>query len=91
MVAGFSLANYLMLVDYTGRLFRPGKASIPSDLGGVFERLGLTIDLWEQQQLKLSGGELKGRVLSSSRSRLREAAQQLGQRRCLNLNGCFSA
>ena len=28
MIEGFSLGNYLLLVDYTGRLFREGKATI---------------------------------------------------------------
>jgi hypothetical protein len=30
----------IKLVDYTGRLFRDGKASISADLAGIFERLG---------------------------------------------------
>ena len=28
MLQGFSLGSYLILVDYTGRLFRAGKAAI---------------------------------------------------------------
>ncbi len=28
MLEGFSLGNYLLLVDYTGRLFREGKAVV---------------------------------------------------------------
>ncbi len=40
MLEGFSLGNYLLLVEYTGRLFREGKAVISGELAGVFERLG---------------------------------------------------
>jgi hypothetical protein len=32
MLVGFSLGSYLLLVDYTGRLFRAGKAAIS---GGI--------------------------------------------------------
>jgi hypothetical protein len=40
MIAGFPLGSYLLLVDYTGRLFREGKATISDELGAVFARLG---------------------------------------------------
>jgi hypothetical protein len=40
MVQGFSLESYVQHVDYTGRLFRQGKASISAELAGIFERLG---------------------------------------------------
>ncbi len=40
MIEGFSLGNYVLLVEYTGRLFREGKAVISGELAGVFERLG---------------------------------------------------
>jgi hypothetical protein len=39
MVPGFSLGSYLLLVDYTGRLFRDKKAMISAEVAGVFERL----------------------------------------------------
>jgi hypothetical protein len=40
MILGFSLGSYVKLVDYTGRLFREGKASISAELAEIFERLG---------------------------------------------------
>jgi hypothetical protein len=40
MLQGISLGSYVKLVDYTGRLFRLGKASISAELAGIFERLG---------------------------------------------------
>ena len=38
--------NYLLLVDYTGRLFREGKAAISAELAGILERLGSSADRW---------------------------------------------
>ena len=40
MLEGFSLGNYLLLVEYTGRLFRDGKAVISAELSGILERIG---------------------------------------------------
>ena len=41
---GFSLGNYLLLVDYTGRLFREGKTAISAELSGILDRLGTTAE-----------------------------------------------
>ena len=35
-----SLGSYRLLVDYTGRMFRGGKAAISAELTGILERLG---------------------------------------------------
>ena len=40
MLEGFSLGHYLLLVDYTGRLIREGKAAISAELAGILERTG---------------------------------------------------
>ncbi len=37
MPEGFSLGNYLLLVDYTGRLFREGKATIAREVADSIE------------------------------------------------------
>jgi hypothetical protein len=91
MLEGFTLGNYLLLIEYTGHLKRPGKTSLNPDLESVFERLGITPGDWSDQQSKLSAPELTGRFLSSSRQRLRDAASKLGVHHCVNLNGCFAA
>jgi REP element-mobilizing transposase RayT len=88
MVAGFTLGSYLLLVEYTGRLFRAGKASISSELSWVFARLGTDAESWSARLLKLSGGRLLGRFFAASRSRLREVADRLGRHRLANLGGC---
>ena len=40
MLEGFSLGNYLLPVDFTGRLFREGRAVLSAELTGILERLG---------------------------------------------------
>jgi hypothetical protein len=47
MLEGFSLGSYLLLVDYTGRLFREGKAVISREVAEIFERLGSSAETWQ--------------------------------------------
>jgi len=88
MLEGFSLGSYLLLVDYSGRLFREGKALISREVAEIFERIGTTAETWQARLEKLSEGRLLGRFLAASRQRLREVARQLGLRRTVNLGGC---
>ncbi len=88
MLEGFSLGNYLLLVDYTGRLFREGKAVISAEVAAILERLGSSAESWQARLRKLVGGRLLGRFFAATRSRLREVAQSLGVRRLVNLAGC---
>ena len=85
MLASFSLGNYLLLVEYTGRLLRQGKASISAELADIFERLGTTVDIWQARMQRLRGGRLFGRFIASSREVLRNVAQRLGVQRLANL------
>jgi len=57
------LGNYLLLVDYTGRLFREGKAVISAEVAGILERLGSSAESWWSWLEKLSRGRLLGRFL----------------------------
>ncbi len=88
MLEGFTLGNYLMLVEYTGRLIRDGKASISAELADVFARLGSNSETWQARLMKLSGGRLLGRFLAANRQRLREVAQHMGVHHLANLDGC---
>ena len=63
MIAGFSLGSYLLLVDYTGRLFRDRKAVISAELAGVFERLGCSASRWTARLEKLRHASLARPVL----------------------------
>jgi hypothetical protein len=87
VVQGLSLGTYVQLVDYTGRLFRQGKASISAELAGIFERLGCSAQYWQNRMEKLRDGQLLGRFFATSRAKLREIAERLGMRRPVNLAG----
>ena len=90
MVEGFSLGNYLLLVDYTGRIYREGKAVISAELDAILERLGSSAENWQARLRKLASGRLLGRFFAATQARLREVAQCLGVRRLANLAGCMT-
>ena len=90
MLEGISLGSYLLLVDYTGRLFRDGKAAISAELSGILERLGSNAERWWSRIEKLSKGRLLGRFFAASRERLREVARGLGVHHLANLGGCLA-
>jgi hypothetical protein len=87
---GVSLGSYLLLVDYTGRLFRDGKAAISAELVGILERLGSSAESWQVRLEKLKVGRLLGRFFAASRARLRAVASHLGMHHLANLEGCPS-
>ncbi len=89
MLEGFSLGSYLLLVDYSGRLFRDGKATISREVAEISSDLGTTAETWQARLEKLSKGRLFGRFLAASRQRLREVAERLGLRRAVNLGSCL--
>ncbi|MGO9914911.1 MAG: hypothetical protein ACLQIB_09395 [Isosphaeraceae bacterium] len=88
MLEGFSLGNYLLLVDYTGRLFREGKAAISREVAAIFDRLGSSAETWQARLEKLSKSRAFGRFFAASQRRLREVAEPLGLRRVPKLGGC---
>jgi REP element-mobilizing transposase RayT len=88
MLEGFSLGNYVLLVEFTGRLFRNGKAVISAELAGVLERIGSTAESWWARIEKLSQGRLLGRFFAASRARLREVAARLSVHHLASLAGC---
>jgi hypothetical protein len=90
MLAGFTLGHYLMLVEYTGRLLRDGKASIPPEVTDIFERLGSSAQNWQSRVQRLRGDRLLGRFISGSRGLLRSTAERLGVSRLANLSGAQS-
>ncbi|MGO9464858.1 MAG: hypothetical protein ACLQVF_11995 [Isosphaeraceae bacterium] len=90
MLEGLSLGNYLLLVDYTGRPFREGKAAFSREVAAIFDRLESSAETWQARLEKLSKGSLFGRFFAASRQRLREVAGRLGLRRVPNLGGCVA-
>ena len=47
MLAGFTLGNYLLLVEYTGRMLRDGKATITAEVSDILDRIGSSADVWQ--------------------------------------------
>jgi len=90
MIPGFTLGHYLLLVDYTGRLFREGKAAISRELASIFERLGSSAASWTDRLSKLHGGRLMGRFFAASRDRLRDVARRFGLQRAVNFASCLT-
>jgi hypothetical protein len=66
MLAGFSLGSYLLLVDFTGRSFREGKAAISREVAEIFERIGTNAESWQMRLQKLRAGRLLGRFSPSA-------------------------
>jgi REP element-mobilizing transposase RayT len=77
MLESFSLGSYLLLVDYTARLCRSGKARLSAEMAGIFERLGTSAEFWDQRLKTLfAQNRLVGSHFASDRQRLRELAAQ---------------
>ena len=86
MLDGFSLGSYLMLVDYTARLCRTGKAQISSEVTGILDRLGTSADIWQQRLTKLfAKSRFSGNYFATHSARLAEIAARRGVHHVDNL------
>lgn len=84
MIESFSLGSYLLLVDYTCRLYRNGKARLDSAAKGVFERLGIN-QAWScQVQIMLGCRSLRGNFFATNPVLVQRLAKNRG-RRTVNL------
>ena len=82
---GFTLGQYLQLVDYTSRLVREGKNSVAADAPPLLERLSIPPDRWGRRLLNLvEKPKLIGSFMASTPSRLREVAEKLGRKRLIS-------
>jgi hypothetical protein len=90
MIEGFSLGTYPLLVDYTGRFFREGKATISREVAEILERIGSSAESRQArlEQLKRRGVRLLGRFFAVTGDRLRAVAKQCGVHHLANLCGC---
>jgi hypothetical protein len=89
LMEGFSLGNYLLLLDETSRLLRPGKARIDPQAASLLERLGTTPKTWQQTIECLFSRKIPiGVAFAFDRQKLRDAAKQRGCHHLANLNGC---
>jgi REP element-mobilizing transposase RayT len=88
MMDGISLGSYARLVDYTGRLFRPGKAMISAGLAEIFQRLGSNAESWRFRMDKLRKSQLPGRFFAASQAKLQQVAEHFEVRSVVNLARC---
>ena len=72
MIEGFSLGSYLLLVDYTARLFREGKATLSREMAEILDRLHTSAEQWHARLDRLRTGRPLGRFFAATRARLRE-------------------
>jgi hypothetical protein len=86
MLENFSLGSYLLLVDYSSRLCRTGKARLSRQVAGILERLGTSADFWQQRLKKLfASSRLMGSYFGTDRERLRQLAARRGVHHLDNL------
>ena len=82
----FRLADYLELVDWTGRVLRENKkGAIPADLPPILERLQIDPRYWLYMAQNFES-RFKGFV--GAAYNLKSACAQLGYRRTPNLAAC---
>lgn len=80
MLESFSLGSYLLLIDYTSRLYRQGKARVSHEVAPVLDRLGTNADVWSHRIKQLfSKKRLLGSYFATDRAKLRALAQQIGK------------
>jgi hypothetical protein len=86
MLEGFSLGSYLLLVDYTSRLCRQGKARVNREVASILDSLGISAATWSQRiQGLFSKSRLLGSYFTTDRKRLRELAKSQGVHHLDNL------
>ncbi|QDV71281.1 hypothetical protein Poly24_50160 [Rosistilla carotiformis] len=67
MLESFPLGSYLLLLDYTGRMYRDGKANMAAGVEEIFVRLSTTHRQWQRRTDKmLHAKSLRGSFFASS-------------------------
>ena len=88
MIEGFALGSYLLLVDYTSRLYREGKATLTREMAEILDRLHTGAEQWQARLDRLRTGRPLGRFFAATRARLREIGTRLNLKHVPNLGGC---
>ena len=82
MLESLSLGNYLLLVDYTSRLFRNGKARLTHNVKEIFDRLETSAEFFGDSIRKMLGCEdLRGSFFAADADKLRDHSNSVGKRR----------
>ena len=86
MLETFSLGSYLMLVDYTGRLVRGGKARMSSAVKDIFSRLETNAEMWQHRlgRMLASSSNLRGTFFATGANTIQVIAKERN-RRIINL------
>ena len=87
MVGGDLAGECLLLMEYAGRSFRAGKASLSREVAEILDRLGSSADHW-QARLEKCATAVSWAASSRPAGSAQEVAEQLGVRRMPNLAGC---
>jgi len=84
-----NLASYLRLLDWSARLFRPGKSRMPFEVAGILERLGSSADVWRDRLERLRRRDrLYGVVFATNRASINRLAETRGVKKLSNVSGC---
>jgi len=79
MFESCTLGSYLLLVDYSSRIWREGKARVSPEVAGIFERLQTSAEFWDARlKQMLKRDRLYGHYAASKRAFLQQIAQQTG-------------
>jgi len=85
MKEGFTLGQYLMLVDCMSRTVREGKANLTQDIQSIFDRLEMDAQRWLKRVTRLlTSHRFYGGFMSTTREALRRVATQLGVKHLVN-------
>ncbi len=82
----FTLGKYLLLIDTMARKPRVGKACLPPEAAGIFQRLGLDLSFWTEQYSRDYAAQLVGSFFACSPDKLKDAATSLCLHHCCNLS-----
>jgi hypothetical protein len=81
----------VFLVDYSGRLYREGKAGISAERASILERIGSGAESWQVRMEKFKNGRSFGRFFEASRDKLRKLATRRQVRHLVNVVGCAAS
>lgn len=87
MLETFSLGSCLMLVEYTGRLVRNGKARMSSTVKDVFSRLETNAEMWQHrlERMLASSSNLRGTFFATGANTISVIVKERN-RRIINLS-----
>ena len=87
LLPSFSLRSYLLLVDRVARWYREGKAQLQSDVAGILDRLGASLERCGETVLNLLRRSKLVETALGTLASLERLAKARGQRWVKNLAG----